>query len=416
MSIGSRKESSEFVAAEAASPTPRATDCMIHVSRKIALWSMAFVCFCFFCLYTGRGLYLSGISPALPLDFSLRWAEQKDVATGINPYQVSERLYQARQETAAGGHPGPVPESHVKTWIGSGYPPWAFFWANLFIPPLDVRWSRHWFFAANLLALGVLAAFAWRSMPEDSSKFHRAFACSATLSANAIGTTLGNGQWGLILMALLIGTSWTAGKARGLPSGFLFAVALLKPTFSFATAGALAGNGQWRSLATALTLTLAAAWAVAWHVGTTPQAMVGQMFEQSSRWEDLSYSLPDGLHALGLPRTPTLLFCLAGGTLLSFWLSRRSSGYPLACLAITGVVARVFTYHQLYNNVLIVFLVIWLTRRYVTHHRLSDLTGLCLVMASLWIPGRFTHSGPVQCTQIAIWIAASGLVWKYRGK
>ena len=59
----------------------------------------------FFCLYTGRGLYLSGISPALPLDFSLRWAEQKDVATGTIPIRYRSAFTRQGRRLAAGDIP-----------------------------------------------------------------------------------------------------------------------------------------------------------------------------------------------------------------------------------------------------------------------------------------------------------------------
>ena len=232
---------------------------------------------------------------------------------------------------------------------------------------------------------------------------------SATLSANAIGTTLGNGQWGLILMALLIGTSWTAGKARGLPSGFLFAVALLKPTFSFAFANGYLSKREWLPLGVAALLTAGAGTWAAWYVGTQPFAMIGQMLEQSARWEDFSYSIPDALIGLGLPRTPVIFGGLAVAGLLAWLLAARQPGDKLLAMTAAGVLARVFSYHQLYDNVLILFLLLAWIRAYFFHPRWLELSITMAILVSLWLPGRLTHLLAIQVGQVSLWCTA--LAW-----
>lgn len=79
-----------------------------------------------------------------------------------------------------------------------------------------------------------------------------------------------------------------------------------------------------------------------------------------------------------------------------------------------GVLARVFAYHQLYDNVLILFLLLALARNYFDKHRWMDLAVFSTVLLSLWLPGRLTHILAVQVAQIAIWCAALG--WLVAGE
>lgn len=265
----------------------------------------------------GRGLFILGFATNQPLDFSLRWTEQQHTAKGTNPYDVSEHFYRLKQDLPPTSEAPRIHSETTGTWIGSGYPPWAFLWTNLFIPPLDIGIARWWFFACNLAALGVLVAFAWSVIP-NGTLFQRSFVVASTLSASAIGTTLGNGQWGLILPALLILASRQLSRGRPLSAGALFAVSLLKPTFSFAHANGFLARRAWSPLALSCLLTVAAAGLVGWHLGTNPLVMIRQMLEQSARWEDFSYSIPDALVAMSLPRTPAIFACLALAGCLSW--------------------------------------------------------------------------------------------------
>lgn len=364
-------------------------------------------------LQLGRGLFILGAARNQPLDFSLRWAEQIQVAGGTNPYDVSEHFYRLKLGLPPTANAPRIHSGVTGTWIGSGYPPWAFFWANGFIPPLKTGIARLWFFSCNLAALTVLAIFAGSVIP-NGTPFQRSFAAVTALSASAIGTTLGNGQWGLILLALLILASRQLSRGSPLSAGALFAVSLLKPTFSFAHANGFLAGRAWQALALAGLLTAAAAGLAGWHIGTSPLVMIRQMLEQSARWKDLSYSIPDALVALNLPRTPVILGCLALAGGLSWWFAARRPQDVLFGLAVAGVLARVLAYHQLYDNVLILFLLLVLARGYFNNNRWMDLAVFATVLLTLWLPGRLTHIPAVQVAQIAIW--CGGLGWMVAGE
>ncbi len=44
-------------------------------------------------VFTGRGLFILGVSDAKPSDLALRWREVMYVQQGINPYDISDYLY-----------------------------------------------------------------------------------------------------------------------------------------------------------------------------------------------------------------------------------------------------------------------------------------------------------------------------------
>ncbi len=374
---------------------------------KFLLIGIIVVATAFSLLFVGRGIYLLGLSPTKPNDLALRWREQQYIKKGDNPYDISDHLYKKKHGLQDSDKPVEIDENLGGTSIASGYPPWAFFWSNLFIPPIDWAYSRIWFFLTNIAALGVIAVYAWRAVGR-SNAFHKLLAATTALSVNAIGTTLGNGQWGVVLCGLLILFLSFSSSDRKFPPAILYAIALLKPTFSFTHVTVMFARKQWVMFLVSGILTATASALIGWHTGTNPVSMVLQMLEQTARWHDVSYSIPDALVSLGLPRSATMLSCLGAAVAISWFLVRINPSDNIFGLAVCGTVARVFSYHQLYDNVMIIFLVIAVVRSFLNQPGLTGVIFLSGTLLSVWIPGRFTNLLPVQIFQIAIWIAALG--------
>ncbi len=359
-------------------------------------------------IFTGRGIFLLGFSNEKPNDLALRWREQHYISKGQNPYDISEHLYQKDIGEQPSEKVVILDSKLGGTPIASGYPPWAFFWSNVFIPPLEWAVTRTWFFIANLAALGLIGGFAWKNTPE-SKLSHRLFMVSCALSANSVGTTLGNGQWGLILCALLVLIPLQLDKGKWWAPALYYAFTLLKPTFSFTHVVMMWRRKAWPAFLLAGTLTAVVTMVISWQVKTNPLMMISQMLEQTARWDDISYSIADAIVALGIHRGAVMLGCMTLAVALSWAMLRGIRADAILELAVCGTLARVFTYHQLYDNVLIIFLVLASAQLFLKKGRWNDLTILGLLLVSVWLPGRFTGLVPVQVFQISIWTAS--LYW-----
>jgi hypothetical protein len=359
-------------------------------------------------VFTGRGLFLLGVHNEKPNDLALRWRELRYVQKGVNPYDLSDFLFRKETGLPPVDKPVKIDPELGGTSIASGYPPWAFLWSAIFIPPVGWTFARLWFFGVNLAALTVIAIFAWKIL-KNGKPLERLFVVSCVLSANSIGTTFGNGQWGIILCALLILITYSLRQKKTTFPGFMYAVVLLKPTFGFAFAPLFARNRSWISFVLAGLLTTSAWILVTGHVGSRPIEMLHQMLDQTAKWKDCSYSIPDAVVAIGLPRSLVVLGCLGAGVIIAWRMVTIGPDDPTYQLAVCGTIARIFSYHQLYDNVLIIFLVAAIAKLFLERDKLSDIFVMLAVLISIWIPGRFTSVPLIQIFQLVSW--AGGLFW-----
>jgi hypothetical protein len=359
------------------------------------------------CVYTGRGLFLLGFSNTRPTDLALRWREVKYVCSGINPYDISDYLYRKENGLALPEKPPQINPELGGTSCASGYPPWAFTWSVPFIPPIEWKFARSWFFALNAASLAAIALMAWRLTPQYAPIW-RLFPIACVFSMNAIGTTLGNGQWGIILCTLLALTTFLLRRSACAFPALLYAISLLKPTFGFTHAAVFLKKNNWKCFIFAGLFTAFSWMATSWHLGINPTRMLSQMLEQTTRWADVSYSIPDALPLVGIPRSAAMLGCMVAGLSGAAWLLRIDHRDPIYELAVCTTLARVFAYHQLYDNVMLVFLVMAHARHVLSSTRLSDFAILSLLLFSVWIPGRFTDLPTVQVLQIVVWLSSLG--------
>ena len=382
---------------------PRIVRAFISVAITVSAFLTVF--------YLGRGVYHLILKKTPPTDSFLRWRELRYVVGGQNPYDISEYLYEREFgviSISTNSRPVRIDPVYGATWIGSGYPPWAFFWSAIFIPPISWPIARVWFFLIDIFALAGIAVFAWRASP--SGEFtHKLLLMLTLLGTSPVCSTLVNGQWGIILCAILIVCITQKEKLGRLPLGILYAIALLKPTFSFSQASVFLNRCLWLVLAVAAVATVGAAMIVGWHLATSPVLMVKQMLLQTSRWKDGSYSIPDALIYVGVPRSLAFFGCLGFATLLSIVLVQGSRNTALFEMAVCGTLARLFTYHQSYDDILIVFLAIALGQLFLKRPTIGHAAMYATFLIMLWLPLRLADFRIVQGLHLVIW--TTGLAW-----
>jgi hypothetical protein len=144
-------------------------------------------------------------------------------------------------------------------------------------------------------------------------------------------------------------------------------------------------------------------------VKTNPLEMIQQLFAQTGVWRHIPYSLQDYIAALGFSSTVNALVSLGlvlALTVLFIW---KRPGDLLVQLAVCGTLARVGPYHQLYDDVLIMFLLLALGRLFLLRPTLANGLVYALITISLCLPGRLTVSPTIGFLHIILW--SCGLAW-----
>ncbi|MBF2015358.1 MAG: hypothetical protein IGS23_09185, partial [Rivularia sp. T60_A2020_040] len=113
--------------------------------------------------------------------------------------------------------------------------------------------------------------------------------------------------------------------------------------------------------------------------------------------------------ALGLdPKQATLLLGILGILLITIIIYLCRNYSLLNLFAICCVVGRVFTYHRIYDNLMVIFLLLAIIR--ITFEKPSKLNilFLSLVSLSLWLPAIIIDNANLEFFQILIWMISLG--------
>ncbi len=253
------------------------------------------------------------------------------------------------------------------------------------------------------------------------SRLETALVVLLPLSMNATGVTVGNGQLLLHILAALLAAVMIAVRRRDFGSDLLAALlllgALVKPTISVPFFwAAICLPGRWRP---ALLAALGYAALTLFAAGFQP----GGVLPLLSKWLQLGLAEAErggygNLHiwlaAIGLRHwnVPASAIVLV---LLGVWTAWRRSVDPWIILGVTAIVARIWAYHQVYDDVLIVVPMITLFR--IAKDRPIDgdtdvLAGVLLVItaATMLVPARLSWPDspwlPVfATTHTLVWLA-----------
>lgn len=322
----------------------------------------------------------------------------------------------------------------VRTWLAglpvygavesADYPPAS----HLILAPL-VGWAD--FGVVRVLwAAATLAALAWLSLlmgraAEPDRPADRWFLALAPLAAYATAASVRLGQFAPLLLPLLVAGVLSSreggrGWARDLGRGGMFAVALVKPTFSVPLVCAAWLRGRWRPAALCVAaygaLTLAAA---ALQPASLPELVRGWLGQSGNiPFDEAHANLYGWLAALGAgdawlaPASLLVLVLLAGWT----WAHRDRD--PWLLLGVSALVARFWTYHRHPDDLLVVVALVPLLHaarrspdaasRRTSAVLLAALWGFSVAPASLLMAPE-PWGGLFKAAKTATWLAA--LAW-----
>ena len=292
------------------------------------------------------------------------------------------------------------------------YPPGTY--AFLF-PALG--WSHfdtaRWLWAGLSLLLCILMArTVWREVGAVNP-VERTGWTFLVLAMVSVSVTIGNGQVGLWVLVVLLAAISRMSKdvPRGtFPLAALLALALIKPTASLPFLWLFVALGEWRGLIGGLLLySLLTVGAAAFQDGSLMN-LLGSWLEQSR----LSYQEPGYANLNSLLSIPyletwgislSLLVFLVGGA----WVIVHRKADPWALAGFLGIVARLWTYHRIYDDLLLVPAVIALYRHLDNSRKKWRQSLLILSLASLLAPGglrllSFPWGRIYELWQVAVWL------------
>jgi hypothetical protein len=363
-------------------------------------------------------------------DVHLRWQEQQYVIRGQNPYDVTYANMRDYEGRPVGRPPAdPARNSAAADDVGvpdsGGYPPWAFlFGYAAFWPPRDH--VTVYFLGLSLLMTAATAAWAYRTVrPFGAGPEAGWLGAAAVLAVSAHSSCLHVGQYTAVVVGLLALSAWALAAGREVAGGVLMGMALLKPTIAGPFALVLLVTGRWRALAGCVGYLAAASAFVWWRTGTSTVEMLQQMLGGGTEFVHDSPGPVGVLLRLGLsPKlvTPVLAVAvLVPGFLALVWFRRR----PLVDLfAVAAVTGRLWAYHQVYDNVMMAFLLVALARAAVAGRPAAAAAFLVAGLAAWapgslmgyppavtdgtkgWNPGPFLKTDGLVMLQLAAWVGA----------
>jgi Glycosyltransferase family 87 len=346
--------------------------------------------------YFIKGFYHLTLDKKGAIDLVFRWKEQQYIYRGLYPYDVR------------GGSPNIDPA--IGAVESGGYPPWAFFTGFIFVPGVSLNLARYYFAALNLVSLVIVAIFAYR-IGIPYGRVEALFSMSACLAFGSNGTTLLNGQYGIIINAFLIGMFWGIEKRKNIWTGLCLAIAMVKPNISALYFFILIVRRQFKALMAFFIYIIGASLIIWLIVKIDPIYMSQRIVKQTKYFADDGYSVVNFLTNFSIdPIVATLLLAAIGLLAMTgiFAIWRNSS--LLTLFAIASVIGRVWTYHRFYDNVMLVFFLLALIEMSFKNPRPLNLSMMMLVAITLWLPGSIVEidnfGAIVEYIQLVIWIAA----------
>ncbi len=292
------------------------------------------------------------------------------------------------------------------------YPPgtYAFLFPALGWSSFDtVRWL---WAGLSLLLCVFLVRSVWREVgaviPVEKTTW-----TLLVLSMASVSVTIGNGQMGLWVLVVMLTAVSRLGRKVGsgtLPMAALLALALIKPTASLPFLWLFVAVGEWRGLIGGLLLYSLLTLGAACYQDESVPNLLSSWLEQSR----LSYQEPGYANLNSLLGTSALetwgfslsliIFLGAGAWVI---VHRKADLWILA--GVLGIVARLWTYHRIYDDLLLVPAVIALYRHPEGSGRKWRQSFLILSLASLLAPGGlrllpFPWGRVYELGQVAIWL------------
>jgi hypothetical protein len=315
-----------------------------------------------------------------------------------------ERVFSGQSPYGTTPDRGPAAPDAPWGWLGN---------ALIYWPPARIR---PWYYATLALAgLTTILLGAWR-IGRTANVEPELLLPAAAFAVSSTCTALGLGQNSIFVFAALMGCLLTAQEGHELSSGILLGAAMVKPQIAGMFVFPFIFQLRLLPLAAAAGFGLLATMALGVLIGMSPFALILEWQRYLSGIHEWPGFGPlSMLVGVGLPtRTALLVTALVFGGIgagLIFWWRKAET---LVLFAIAAVAGRLGSYHQLYDNGMLLFLLLALGVNAARKQDRLGVVGFLVVGVSLWAPGRFCDWTMFQVFQILAWLF--GLIVLLRGQ
>jgi hypothetical protein len=383
-------------------------------ARKVGLWLLVGILGALASAYLVKGFcgLVAGEERSDAVDLRLRWTEQRYFLRGQNPYDVWARHH---PRGTAHGVPAPVGrDASVEPSLGNtepAHPPWGYA-SGLLLFWTEWPAARSYYAALNLLALLVIAAWAYR-VGASAGPVGGPLLAVAMLAIGGTCTALEVGQYGLIVVALLVAALRLDEAGHQAWSGLLVGLAMCKPTIAGPFFLALLVRRRYRAAGTAALYWAVTSLAVWLTVKTGPLEMLRQMVQMGGSIADHGTAgFTELLLATGLDGAratlAAMVLVLALLVPLMAWWPEKSLASAFVVAAVAG---RLWTYHKNYDNVMLVFLLVALGALALQRNSRAAALGFLAVGLWLWLPPRLAGPTTVQVLQAFTWPVGLLALW-----
>ena len=277
------------------------------------------------------------------------------------------------------------------------------------MPPVSWQAVRLYFGFLNLVALGIIGYWAY-ALGRPLGRWHALFLLGVANALVANLFSISAGQYSIIVNSLLIASLLFYNKRLDVLAGLALGIAMVKPQIAGLFFLAFLVKARWRIVLAATGYVVVATLLTSWWIHTNPVEMSLQMWQASHQWiatgggySPLKFMLladPGNRYATG---GIALTGMIAALVLMS--LCRKCS--ILLLFAIAAVLGRMWTYHNIYDNTMLLFLLVYLGVASVRDQpKIQSVAVFLLVGATLWSPVTYTGHGflPLQIAHLLIWL------------
>jgi hypothetical protein len=402
-------------------------------SAKIILLGAAVVLFLLALAYQFKAFKLLAHGAPDPNDLYQRWLDEHYILRGQNPYDIYFRYREGKGDAspALTTNRNDLADPVTGPPLSEGYPPWSFF-TGLVQFPFPFAIERIYWAAICLASLIVLGWWGWvwgqrLGGPRELSLFFTA----AILAVSTLGTCISLGQLTTFILSAIIlaaelddwaGKPQNKGRSRigaNALAGVMLGMAMSKPQLAIPFLLVFLIRGRiWTLGFTAVYLAIAstAVWCI---TKTGPLEMLQQMKIAASQFavNPTIYGPIQVLARHGVPLEKGFLWTgvfvpiIAGAAMLAW----RNAGL-LPLFAVAGAAGRLWTYHPLYDNGLLLFLLLAFGVLAVLATKpklkLGLWIGFAIVGVTLWPRPKSCDIRAYQDFQLLVWtLAPIVLLW-----
>ncbi len=365
---------------------------MIFWKKRSILLISTFILLGISLAYLGKGFYMLAFAGSQEGagDLLERWKEQQYIYLNTYPYYMDSADIDPRL--------GKV--------ISGGYPPWAFF-TGFFIFP-NISWTLTCFYQVflNILSLGILSRFAYQiGLPFGQISAY--FFVASCLAISSHSTTLGLGQYGIIINAFLISVYYCVQTRKNILAGIFMGIALAKPNISAPYILSLIIHRRLKPVFIAFAYIISATFYIAWLTKLDFVNVFSRFLKQIKYVADDGFSGINILINLGINQEIAILLLIAittGVSIVVFQKLRHTS--LLTLFASASVIGRVFIYHRVYDDLMLVFLLLALLQLAFQVPNRYNIGSVFLLGLTLWIPASLQNLIPYWSSfQLLVWLS-----------